>query len=85
MEESVWELVCRARDDIRAGRVSDGLALLDRIVDPKWSDVSECDGQYRMFDPDGAIDNTHDFFARALGMQIAVHCGEERAEPKEWR
>lgn len=73
MEDDVFELIFEARNLIRSGRAEDGLHVLDRVLDPKWKDVTECDGQYRMFDPDAPIEPFRTGLANALGMQIAVH------------
>lgn len=72
MDEDVYELIMRARLDIREGRIDDGLLILDRVVDRKWATIEECDGAYRMFNPDGGIDHMHNFFAVALGHQVAA-------------
>ncbi|TPM59004.1 hypothetical protein FJ959_09015 [Mesorhizobium sp. B2-2-4] len=76
MDEDVYQLLCRAWDELRAGNYDEVDLMLERIINRKWGDVTECDGQYRMFDADAKIDPTRNFFANALGMQVAVHCGE---------
>lgn len=76
MDEDVYELLCEAWDELRAGNYDEVDLLFDRIVNRKWTDKSDCDGAYRMFKPDGRIDPVHNFFARALGLQVAAHCAE---------
>lgn len=76
MNEEVYELLCRAWDDLRAGNYEEVDLLLDRVINRKWGDVTECDGQYRMFDADAPIEPFRTGLANALGLQVAVHCGE---------
>lgn len=73
MDEEVYELVCKVRDELRSRNYEEADLLLDRIINRKWADVTECDGQYRMFDPAAPIEPIRRGFANALGLQIAVH------------
>lgn len=71
MDEDAWELVCRARDDIRGGKVEEGLLLLDRVVAPKFRAVEHAHGAYLMFDGSEPMCGLRDHFSMALGLQIA--------------
>lgn len=74
MDDEVYELLWKAWDELRAGNYEEVDLLFDRILNCKWCHETECDGEYRMFSPDGAICQQHNFFAHALGLQVAVHC-----------
>lgn len=71
MDEDVWELVCRARDDIRAGNIEEGLSLLDKVVAPKFRSSEHAHGAYLMFDGSEPACGLRDHFSMALGLQIA--------------
>jgi hypothetical protein len=73
MDEDVYDLICLALSELRAGNHEDADLLLDRVVNRKWADITECDGQYRMFNPDAPISPFRNFLANALGVQVAVH------------
>lgn len=91
MDQEVKELILLAIVELKNGNVDEALLILERTVWPKWGTVEEADGAYRMFDPDAPKSEMHDFFAMALGHQVASAeanakaIAAERPEPKEWR
>ncbi|MGM4911468.1 hypothetical protein [Rhizobium sp. 768_B6_N1_8] len=72
MDEQIKELIEEAIAALNAGDTESALLVLERTMRPKYKSVEHATGAYAMFKADGPIDQMHDFFAEALGHQIAA-------------
>lgn len=72
MDIEIKNLIREAIAAIRRGDVEDGLLTLERTVDPKFRSVEHAHGAYLMRNGDGPKDHMHDYFAEALGHQVAA-------------
>lgn len=71
MDDDVRSLIEEAIDAIKSGNLEDALLALERAVHPKFNSSLHANGAYLMHKPDGPKDYMHDFFAEALGHQVA--------------
>lgn len=72
MDDETKALVLEAIADLRRGDTEAALLVLERTVWPKYESAEHATGAYAMFKADGPIDHVHNFFAKALGHQIAA-------------
>lgn len=72
MDAEIKKLILEAIADLKRGDTEAALLVLERTVRPKYESVENATGAYAMFKADGPIDQMHNFFANALGHQIAA-------------
>lgn len=72
MDEHVHDLIAEALAKLKGGETEAAILVLERTLWPKFDDEEHARGAYEMFNPDGPQDRMRDFFAKALGHQIAA-------------
>ena len=71
MDATEKKLIVEAIAAIKRGDTEDAILVLERAAFPKFNSEEHANGAYLMHRPDGPKDHVHDFFAEALGHQVA--------------
>lgn len=72
MDREVEKLIREAITALKEGRADEALLVLERTVDPKFRSVEHAHGSLLMHDGAAMKSNLNDFFAEALGHQVAA-------------